>query len=93
MIVCATSCSISTIAPAADITEPSAQSAKGYLMADPRYIVLFGACLTQFTVIGMLFSFGLFLPSFEAELGWSRTFLSSCTALAFFIMGVLALDL
>lgn len=60
-------------------------------MADPRYIVLFGACLTQFTVIGMLFSFGLFLPSFEAELGWSRTFLSSCTALAFFIMGVLAM--
>ena len=60
-------------------------------MGDPRYIVLFGACLTQFTVIGMLFSFGLFLPSFEAELGWSRTFLSTCTALAFFIMGVLAM--
>lgn len=60
-------------------------------MGDPRYIVLFGACLTQFTVIGMLFSFGLFLPSFEAELGWSRTFLSTCTALAFFVMGVLAM--
>lgn len=60
-------------------------------MGDPRYIVLFGACLTQFTVIGMLFSFGLFLPSFEAELGWSRTFLSTCSALAFFVMGVLAM--
>ena len=60
-------------------------------MGDPRFIVLFGACLTQFTVIGMLFSFGLFLPSFEAELGWSRTFLSTCTALAFFVMGVLAM--
>jgi len=60
-------------------------------MGNPRYIVLFGACLTQFTVIGMLFSFGLFLPSFEAELGWSRTFLSTCTALAFFVMGVLAM--
>jgi len=31
-------------------------------MGDPRYKVLLGACLTQFTVIGMLFSFGLFLP-------------------------------
>lgn len=60
-------------------------------MGNPRYIVLFGACLTQFTVIGMLFSFGLFLPSFEAELGWSRTFLSTCTALAFLVMGVLAI--
>ncbi len=59
-------------------------------MGEPRYIVLFGACLTQFTVIGMLFSFGLFLPSFEAELGWSRTFLSTCTALAFFVMGTLS---
>lgn len=60
-------------------------------MGDPRYIVLFGACLTQFTVIGMLFSFGLFLPSFETELGWSRIFLSTCSALAFFVMGVLAM--
>ncbi len=60
-------------------------------MGNPRYIVLLGACLTQFTVIGMLFSFGLFLPSFEAELGWSRTFLSTCSALAFFVMGVLAM--
>jgi MFS family permease len=60
-------------------------------MGNPRYIVLLGACLTQFTVIGMLFSFGLFLPSFEAEFGWSRTFLSTCSALAFFVMGVLAM--
>lgn len=60
-------------------------------MGNPRYIVLLGACLTQFTVIGVLFSFGLFLPSFEAELGWSRTFLSTCSALAFFVMGVLAM--
>lgn len=60
-------------------------------MGNSRYIVLLGACLTQFTVIGMLFSFGLFLPSFEAEFGWSRTFLSTCSALAFFVMGVLAM--
>ena len=60
-------------------------------MGDPRYKVLLGACLTQFTVIGMLFSFGLFLPSLESELGWSRTFLSICSALAFFVMGVLAM--
>jgi MFS family permease len=60
-------------------------------MGDRRYFVLFGACLTQFTVIGMLFSFGVFLPFLEAELGWSRTFLSICSALAFFVMGILAM--
>ena len=46
-----------------------------------RYIVVAGACLTQFTVIGMLFSFGLLLKTFEAEFGWSRMVLSTCSAL------------
>ena len=58
---------------------------------DRRYIVVFGACLTQFTVIGLLFSFGLFVKEFEAEFGWSRTLISACTALAFFMMGTLAM--
>lgn len=58
---------------------------------DRRYIVVFGACLTQFTVIGLLFSFGLFVKGFEAEFGWSRTLISACTALAFFMMGTLAM--
>ena len=56
-----------------------------------RYRVLFGACLTQFTVIGMLFAYGLFFNPLEEEFGWSRTFLSSTSALAFFMMGVLAI--
>ena len=55
-----------------------------------RYAVLMGACLTQFTVIGILFSYGLFFKEFEAEFGWSRTVLSGCASLAFFMMGVLA---
>lgn len=58
---------------------------------DTRYRVLFGACLTQFTVIGLLFSYGLFFIPLEEEFGWSRTFLSSASALAFFIMGMLAI--
>lgn len=59
--------------------------------ADPRYIVVFGACLTQFTIIGLLFSYGLFFKVFETEFGWSRTILSSCASLAFLMMGVLAI--
>jgi MFS family permease len=67
----------------------SAPEAEGGL--DPRYLIVFGACLVQFTVIGLLFSFGLFVKVFETEFGWSRTFVSSCSSLAFFTMGVLAI--
>lgn len=58
---------------------------------DHRLIVVAGACLTQFTVIGLLFSYGLFFKVFEAEYGWSRTLLSACSSLSFFMMGVLAM--
>lgn len=58
---------------------------------DTRYRVVFGACLTQFTVIGLLFSYGLFFNPLQEEFGWSRTFLSSAAALAFFVMGMLAI--
>jgi MFS family permease len=57
---------------------------------DKRYLIVLGACLTQFTVVGLLFSYGLFFKSFEVEYGWSRTLLSSCLSFAFVVMGVLA---
>lgn len=57
---------------------------------DERYFIVLGACLTQFTIIGLLFSYGLFFKALEVEYGWSRTLLSSCTALAFLVMGMLA---
>ena len=57
---------------------------------DPRYLIVFGACLTQFTVIGLLFSFGVFFNVLEEEFGWSRTLLSSAVALAALVMGLLA---
>ncbi|TDK41094.1 MFS transporter [Antarcticimicrobium luteum] len=56
-----------------------------------RYLVVAGACLTQFTIIGLLFSFGLFFKVFEAEYGWSRTLMSASSALSFLMMGVLAM--
>lgn len=34
-----------------------------------------------------MFAYGVFFPALEAEFGWSRTFLSACTSLAFFVMG------
>ncbi|MDU9002602.1 MFS transporter [Sedimentitalea todarodis] len=56
-----------------------------------RFAVVFGACLTQFTIIGLLFSYGIFIKAFETEFGWSRTLLSGCSTLAFFMMGLLAM--
>lgn len=58
---------------------------------DPRYLVVFGACLIQFTTIGLLFSYSVLIKEFEAEFGWSRTLLSACQSLAFLMMGVLAI--
>ena len=58
---------------------------------DKRYIIVAGACLTQFMVIGLLFSYGLFFKVFEEEFGWSRLTLSAAMALSFFMMGVLAM--
>ena len=57
---------------------------------DPRYLVVFGACVTQFTIVGLLFSIGLLFNVLEEELGWSRTLLSGSTSLAVLVMGVLA---
>lgn len=56
-----------------------------------RYLVVAGACLTQFTVIGLLFSFGLFFKVFETEYGWSRTLMSASSSLSFLMMGLLAM--
>lgn len=60
---------------------------------DPRYAVVFGACLTQFMVIGLLFAYSLFFKTFEDEFGWSRTTLSAAASLAFLMMGVMAAGL
>lgn len=57
---------------------------------DRRYFVVLGACTIQFTIVGLLFSYGLFFKELETTYGWSRTLLSSCSSLAFFMMGVLA---
>ena len=57
---------------------------------DQRYGIVLGACLTQFTIIGLLFSYGLFFKALESEYGWSRALLSSCNSVAFLVMGLLA---
>lgn len=58
---------------------------------DQRYPVVGGAWLTQFTVIGLMFTFGLLFDVFEEEFGWQRSVLSAATALAFLMMGALAI--
>lgn len=57
----------------------------------PRTLTVIGAFSIQFTVIGMLFSLGLYVKVFEAEFGWSRTLVSASNSLAFFMMGALAI--
>ena len=49
--------------------------------------VVVGAFLVQLTIIGCMFAYGVFFPALEAEFGWSRTFLSACSSLSFFVMG------
>ncbi|UYV38874.1 MFS transporter [Rhodobacteraceae bacterium D3-12] len=58
---------------------------------ETRYRVVFGACLTQFSIIGLLFAFGLFFTPLKEEFGWSRTLISSASSLSFLMMGVLAI--
>lgn len=60
-------------------------------MLDKKYRVLFGACLVQFTTIGLLFCYGLFFKPLEEEFGWSRTLLSGAMSLATLMMGALAI--
>jgi MFS family permease len=73
------------------MNEPGTAAAAGTARLDPRYLVVFGACATQFTVIGLLYAYGVLFASFEAEFGWSRTLLSGCVSLAFLVMGLLAM--
>lgn len=49
-----------------------------------------GSLLTQFTVIGTMFAYGVFFKELEAEFGWSRTLLSAASSAAMLMMGILA---
>ena len=39
--------------------------------------VVVGSFLTQFIIVGMLFTYGVLMTELEKEFGWSRTILSS----------------
>ncbi|MCP5264634.1 MAG: MFS transporter [Burkholderiaceae bacterium] len=56
-----------------------------------RRLVVAGALVTQFVVIGGLFAYGVLFKSLESDLGWSRTLLSAVSSLSFLIMGTLAI--
>jgi len=46
---------------------------------DKRYLIVLGAVLVQATIIGCVFSYGVFFTALEDEFGWSRTLLSAAT--------------
>jgi MFS family permease len=56
-----------------------------------RYLVVFGALITQFMVIGLFFVYSLLIKELEVEFGWSRTTLSIGASLAGLLMGVYAI--
>ncbi len=58
---------------------------------DRRYLIVLGALLVQSVTIGCVFAYGVFFTVLEEEFGWSRTQLSTATALAFLSMGCTAI--
>ena len=53
--------------------------------------VILGSFLTQFIIVGMLFTYGLLMTEFEKDFGWSRTILSTIGAAGWLAWGVLAI--
>jgi len=54
---------------------------------DRRYLVVLGALITQFMVIGLFFVYSLLIKELELEFGWSRTILSIGASIAGLLMG------
>ena len=57
----------------------------------PRGLIVAGACLVQFMVIGLMFGNGLFVKVFETEFEWSRTIVATASSLTMLMMGVFAM--
>ena len=53
--------------------------------------VVLGSFLTQFIIVGMLFTYGVLMTELEKEFGWSRTVLSSIGAAGWLAWGILAI--
>ena len=53
--------------------------------------VVAGSFLTQFIIVGMLFTYGVLMTELEKEFGWSRTILSSIGAAGWLVWGIFAL--
>lgn len=54
---------------------------------DRRYLVVMGAVITQFMVIGLFFVYSLLIRELELEFGWSRTILSIGASITGLLMG------
>ena len=53
--------------------------------------VVVGSFLTQFIIVGMLFTYGVLMTELEKEFGWSRTVLSSIGAAGWLAWGIFAI--
>ena len=52
--------------------------------------VILGSFITQFIILGMLFTYGVLITEFERDFGWSRTILSTIGAVGWLAWGILA---
>ena len=53
--------------------------------------VILGSFITQFIIVGMLFTYGVLMTEFERDFGWSRTILSTIGAAGWLAWGILAI--
>ena len=53
--------------------------------------VVVGSFVTQFIIVGMLFTYGVLMTELEKEFGWSRTILSTIGAAGWLAWGILAI--
>ena len=56
-----------------------------------KVTVVVGAFVTQFIIVGMLFTYGVLMTELEKEFGWSRTVLSSIGAAGWLAWGIFAI--
>ncbi|TVR04177.1 MAG: MFS transporter [Spirochaetaceae bacterium] len=53
----------------------------------PGYSIVTASCVIQGTIVGAIFTYGVFFDALHAEFGWSRALISGGSSLASLVMG------
>lgn len=63
-------------------------AARGRPWRYPGYTVVAASFLIQGTIVGAIFTYGVFLDMLQADLGWSRALIAAGSSLASLVMGM-----